>query len=74
MAGKKPAKPMAGQSKQATLDPNIYGQLIRFAGTKTTPCICARCGRSSIRGMVRVLGDKFYCSVTCVKPIKDSDD
>jgi hypothetical protein len=74
MASKKPAKPMAGQSKQVTLDPNVYGQLTRFIGTKTTPCVCERCKRFVVRGMVRVLNDKFYCSVGCVKPIQNSDD
>ncbi len=74
MASKKPAKPMAGQSKQVTIEPNLYGQLTRFIGTKTKPLVCERCKRFVVSGMVRVLNDKFYCSVGCVKPIQNSDD
>lgn len=68
MAGKKPAKPMAGQNKKADLDPSIYGQLIKFVGSKDAQCSCTKCGRSVVRGMVRILGDNFYCSITCMKP------
>lgn len=74
MAGKKPAKPMAGQSKQTTLDPSIYGQTIKVFGSKSSPTSCNKCGRSVIRGMMRTLGDKFYCSITCMKPANDSDN
>lgn len=74
MAGKKPAKPMAGQSKQVTLDPTIYGQLTKFVGSKTAPAICAKCNRATIRGMMRVLNDKFYCSITCVKPAEKVEE
>lgn len=74
MAGKKPAKPMAGQGKQVELDPQIYGQLVKFIGTKDAPCSCTNCGRSIVRGMVRLLGDKYFCSVTCMKPKTESND
>jgi hypothetical protein len=74
MAGKKPAKPMAGQGKQVTLDPSIYGQSIKISGNKASPTSCNKCGRSVIRGMMRILGDKFYCSITCMKPAQDLDD
>lgn len=73
MAGKKPAKPMAGQSKQVTLDPNIYGQTVKFMGSKDSQCSCAKCGRTIVRGMVRLLGDKYYCSITCVAPAKQEE-
>lgn len=75
MAGKKPAKPQAGQGKQIALDPEIYGQLVKFIGTKDSPCSCNKCGREIIRGMVRILKDNYYCSVTCMKPqVEKSDD
>jgi hypothetical protein len=74
MAGKKPAKPMAGQGKQVALDPSIYGQAIKISGSKASSTSCNKCGRSVIRGMMRILGDNFYCSITCMKPIKNSDD
>jgi len=65
MAGKKPAKPMAGQSKQAVQDPTIHGSLILYYGSKDAPCKCTNCGKRTIRGMVRMKAEKFYCSVTC---------
>lgn len=67
MAGKKPAKPMAGQSKQTVLDPAIYGQLVKYVGSKSTPCSCKSCGNKTIRGMVRLKGENFFCSETCAK-------
>lgn len=66
MAGKKPAKPMAGQGKQEVLDPAVYGTQIKYLGDKSSPCTCPTCGRSTIRGMVRMKGQEFYCSVRCV--------
>lgn len=67
MAGKKPAKPMAGQTKQTVLDPSVYGTLIKYIGDKTSPCTCSVCGNSTIRGMVRMKGEKYFCSSTCAK-------
>lgn len=66
MAGKKPAKPMAGQSKTAKLDPAIYGNLVRFVGTKDAGSECVECGRKTIRGMIRLkdAGQEF-CSSGC---------
>lgn len=74
MAGKKPAKPMAGQSKQPVLDPAIYGSLIKFYGFSGTGCKCASCGNVTIRGMVRQKGDNFYCSLVCATPAIKSDN
>ncbi len=68
MASKKPAKPIAGQSKvQQTLDPSIYGVLVRYVGTKGFPVICGYCKRSSIRGMIRIKGEDRFCSVGCAE-------
>ena len=36
MAGKKPAKAMAGQTKQLVLDPAIYGISVKYFGTKNS--------------------------------------
>jgi len=63
---KKPAKPMAGQSRTQTLDPNVYGTQVKYMGMKGCPSVCAKCGKNTLRGMVRVLGEKAYCSITCV--------
>ena len=65
MAPKKPAKPIAGQVKQAVKDPAIYGQQTMFWGTKISPTTCPQCARKMVRGMVRVKQDKIYCSETC---------
>lgn len=65
MATKKPAKPIAGQIKQAVKDLAIHGQQAMFWGTKLSPCMCAQCGRKTVRGMIRVKQDKNYCSERC---------
>jgi hypothetical protein len=65
MAGKKPAKPMAGQSKQVMQDPAIYGQSVKVYGTASAYYECCECGNKTIRGMIRIKGDKNYCSVGC---------
>jgi hypothetical protein len=69
MAGKKPAKPIAGQSKQKVEDPAIYGTLTMFVGSKTARCACDKCGRETVRGMIRVLGESRYCSKNCVTSV-----
>ena len=65
MAGKKPAKPMAGQSKQPVQDPAIYGSPTRFIGYKNSSCSCGKCGKLTVRGMVRVKNETYYCSARC---------
>jgi hypothetical protein len=65
MAGKKPAKPIAGQSKQIIQDPAIYGSMIKFVGSKNASCSCAKCGKLTVRGMVRLKNDNYYCSLRC---------
>lgn len=65
MASKKPAKPIAGQAKQPVQDPAIYGSLLMFSGSKNAACSCAKCGKLTVRGMVRVKNDNYYCSIRC---------
>jgi len=67
MAGKKPAKPIAGQSRQVVQDPAVYGQPVKVYGSASAYSECAECGNKTIRGMIRVKGDKNYCSVGCAK-------
>lgn len=62
---KKPAKPIAGQSKTQYEDPSVYGHKVKYMGFKSCPSICKKCGRITIRGMIRVLNEKDYCSVGC---------
>lgn len=73
MASKKPAKPIAGQTKQPVKDPAVYGQLVLFYGMKSAPSFCAQCGRKTVRGMIRIKADKHYCSEACAvsnKPVE----
>jgi hypothetical protein len=65
MAPKKPAKPIAGQTKQAVKDPAIYGQLTMFWGMRIAPCMCEGCAKRIVRGMIRVKQEKSYCSEKC---------
>ena len=67
MAGKKPAKPMAGQSKQAVLDPKIYGVKVRFIGIGDAQEKCDTCGKIIKTGMIRLKEDNFYCTIKCVE-------
>lgn len=65
MAGKKPAKPIAGQSRQVAQDPAIYGQPVKIYGTANAYSQCPECGSKTIRGIVRSKNEKNYCSVRC---------
>jgi len=65
MAAKKPAKPVAGQIKQTVQDPAIYGTQVLFLGSKGSSSICAKCGKSTTRGMIRIKNEKNYCSKGC---------
>jgi hypothetical protein len=67
MAGKKPAKPMASQAKQAVKDPAIYGSSMMYIGSKNAPNKCPKCGKHTVRGMVRQKGDALFCSEICAK-------
>lgn len=65
MAGKKPAKPIAGQSKQVIQDPSVYGTMTMYVGSKSASCSCSKCGKLTVRGMVRIKNDSYYCSARC---------
>jgi hypothetical protein len=67
MAGKKPAKPMAGQARQVVQDPAVYGSMVKFMGTKSATSVCMKCGKVTINGMIRVKEEKSYCSSMCAK-------
>jgi hypothetical protein len=67
MAGKKPAKPMAGQSKTPVLDPAIYGAKIRFIGIGGSTAECGTCRSITKNGMMRYKGEKFYCNTKCAE-------
>ena len=65
MAGKKPNKPVAAQTKQVVQDPAIYGTQVLFLGSKGCSSICAKCAKSTTRGMIRIKNEKNYCSKGC---------
>jgi len=67
MAGskKKPAKPIAGQSKVVVQDPAIYGTMVKYWGGFGAFTTCATCGKKTIRGMIRVKNEIHYCSAGC---------
>ena len=68
MAGKKPAKPMAGQNRAAVvLDPAIYGSLVKLYGSKNSKSECGTCAKEIVSGMIREKNNIFYCSIVCVK-------
>lgn len=73
---KKPAKPIAGQSGTIVEDPNIVGLKIMYVGSKDAPSICVKCGKKTIRGMIRMRANTNYCSAGCVKadPIADGTE
>jgi len=65
MAGKKPKKPVAGQIRQKVKDPAISGAQVLFLGSKGCSSVCAKCGKSTTRGMIRIKNEKNYCSKGC---------
>lgn len=67
MASKKPARAMSGQTKQTILDPAIYGIVVKYIGDKNSPTKCFNCNRSIVRGMIRVRGEEYICSLTCAE-------
>lgn len=65
MAGKKPAKPMAGQNKTVHQDPSIYGVCVKYFGFPDAPSICKICGKRTIKGMIRMKGEATFCCAGC---------
>lgn len=67
MTGKRPAKPVASQVKQAVKDPAVYGSSMMYIGSKNAPNKCPKCGKRTVRGMVRYKDNALFCSGTCAK-------
>lgn len=53
--------------KQKALDPSTHGTLVKYIGALGASAECDNCGRKTVRGMVRVKNDLYYCSVTCIE-------
>lgn len=69
MAGKKPAKPMAGQSN----DPSkkLPGKATMFFGSSlSAPFICPTCNRSLTKGIVYEELNAMYCTRGCIPKVE----
>lgn len=67
MAGKKPAKTQAGQSRAIVQDPAIYGSPVRYVGVKGSFVECETCGKKTGRGMIRIKNDRIFCCAGCAE-------
>lgn len=69
MASKKPAKPMAGQSRD--MSKSLPGKpLMYFGSAKAQAFVCPTCSRSLIKGIIYEEGNSSYCTRTCI-PTKE---
>ena len=65
MAGKKPAKPMAGQGKDNNI--NLPGKAVKYFGSKNAqPFTCPTCKKSLVKGIVYEENNSVFCSRICI--------
>ena len=65
MAGKKPAKPMAGQSKD--MSKSLPGKAVMYFGSKyAEKFVCPKCKRSLVKGIIYEENNSSFCSRTCI--------
>lgn len=65
MAGKKPAKPIAGQSKD--LSKVLPGKAVKYFGSKTAQAfVCPTCSKQLIKGIIYEENSSSYCSRVCI--------
>lgn len=65
MAGKKPAKPIAGQKKET--GPVLPGKIHYYSGGKHyPPFVCGKCGSFKNKGFVFEHNSNFYCRRICI--------
>ena len=71
MAGKKPAKPIAGQNRDK--GPQLPGKAVKFFGAaNTAPFVCPTCSRELTKGIVYEDNSKMYCKRGCIPSVKES--
>ena len=71
MAGKKPAKPIAGQARDK--GPVLPGKIHYYAGGKGYPVFtCPTCNTSLKKGFIYEDGSSFFCKRRCI-PAKISN-
>jgi hypothetical protein len=62
---KKPAKPIAGQSKEMTKV--LLGKAVMYFGSKNAePFTCPTCSRQLIKGVIYEENNSSFCSRTCI--------
>lgn len=65
---KKPAKPIAGQSKDMTK--TLLGKAVMYFGSKNAePFTCPTCKRSLTKGIVYEEGSNAYCTRNCIPKV-----
>lgn len=68
MAGKKPAKPIAGQSRDTSK--LLPGKAVKYYGSKGAQAfICPTCSRELIKGIIYEDGSASYCSRICIPKV-----
>lgn len=65
MAGKKPAKPIAGQSRD--MSKALPGKAVKFFGlANAQPFVCPTCSRELVKGIIYEENNSAYCSRVCI--------
>jgi hypothetical protein len=65
MASKKPAKPIAGQSRDT--GKQLAGKAVKYYGSKgAAPFVCSTCSKELIKGIIYEENSSSYCSRVCI--------
>lgn len=65
MASKKPAKPIAGQSRDK--GPRLPGKAVKYFGvTNEVVFVCPTCNRTLSKGIIYEVGTELYCKRGCI--------
>lgn len=68
MASKKPAKPIAGQSRDK--GPQLPGKAIKYYGAaNAAPFVCPTCNRELTKGIVYEVGSEMFCKRNCIPKV-----
>lgn len=68
MASKKPAKPIAGQSRDESK--LLPGKAVKYFGAaNAAPFVCPTCSRSLVKGIVYEVGADMYCNRVCIPKV-----
>lgn len=66
MAGKKPAKPIAGQNREK--GPQLPGTPVKYIAPSKNGALfmCPTCNRTVARGIIYLHDNAFYCKRGCI--------